>query len=693
MTKAKTARKPAPEQILIGSATMIPLHQLEISDDNVRQIKNGVSIEALAEDIARRSLLQSLSVRVKTDDDGNPTERYVVQAGGRRLRALQLLVKKTRLAADADIPCIVKDTGNATDDSLAENTFREALHPLDQFRAFAALREQNIPDTDIAATYGVTPAVVRARLKLAAASPVLLKAYANDDINLEVLMAFCVTDDQKRQEEVYNIVSNGREPSAYHVRQLLTETSVDASDERARFIGLETYKAAGGAIMEDLFKEDSGPWLENPELLEKLVNDKLQAVRADLLTKGYKWAQVCVGENVWDIKRNLRRIDTPSALNKDDKQLYDKLSTECEELTDKYNEDSEEAPFTAADQARLDEIETALAELDNRAPKLSKKNLARSGVLISLSDCGKLVLEYGFLKPEDFDTVKAGKISATQGDGEFDGSDDGEDEDGEAGLISVPENSASIVADKPLSDSLVRDLTSFRTVALQDALAQHFNVAFLAALHAMCAPLFCHGSYGSCVQLSHKRKYFMGVEGLEDCAAYKAIEARHDAWKERLPQSVDALWDALHSLSEADRAQLFSHCVSVTLDAVHGNHGRSSSARHTDQLARDLSLDMATAGWTTTADNYFGRISKPQIIEAVTEARGAQTASLIDHLKKPVMAKEAQRLLSETGWLPQLLRFPGDAAVKQPDRPLPKFLSGAPANDSESSPLLSEAAE
>jgi ParB family chromosome partitioning protein len=53
-----------------------------------------------------------------------------------------------------------------------------------------------------------------------------------------------------------------------------------------------------------------------------------------------------------------------------------------------------------------------------------------------------------------------------------------------------------------------------------------------------------------------------------------------------------------------------------------------------------------------------GRVPKARILEAVREAKGEQSAQLIDHLKKADMAKEAERLLADTGWLPEPLRTP-----------------------------------
>jgi len=93
-----------------------------------------------------------------------------------------------------------------------------------------------------------------------------------------------------------------------------------------------------------------------------------------------------------------------------------------------------------------------------------------------------------------------------------------------------------------------------------------------------------------------------------------------------------------------------------------------------DALAAVVGLDMAEAGWTPTVDNYLGRVTKPRIIEAVREAKGDATAVLIEHLKKGDMAREAERLLGDTGWLPEPLRMPviGPDSI---DAELPDFLS------------------
>src|SRR3546814_12689265 len=92
---------------------------------------------------------------------------FEVPAGGRRYRALELLVKQKRMAKTQPVPCVVRDGGIAEDDSLAENDERVGLHPLDQFRAFKLLRDGGMSEEDIAARPFVTPAIVTQRLRLA----------------------------------------------------------------------------------------------------------------------------------------------------------------------------------------------------------------------------------------------------------------------------------------------------------------------------------------------------------------------------------------------------------------------------------------------------------------------------------------------------------------------------------------------
>jgi ParB/RepB/Spo0J family partition protein len=197
----------AVQKITLSSSRDIPFNKLVLSQSNVRRVKAGVSIEQLAESIARRTLLQGLNVRAVVDSEGSETGMFEVPAGGRRYRALELLVKQKRMAKTQPVPCVVREGGIAEDDSLAENDERVGLHPLDQFRAFQTLRDAGLSEEDIAARHFVTAAVVKQRLRLASVSPKLHEVYAEDGMTLEQLMTFSITADHARQEQVWGNVS------------------------------------------------------------------------------------------------------------------------------------------------------------------------------------------------------------------------------------------------------------------------------------------------------------------------------------------------------------------------------------------------------------------------------------------------------------------------------------------------------
>ena len=244
----------AVQKITLSSSRDIPFNKLVLSQANVRRVKAGLSIEELAEDIARRTLLQSLSVRPILDAEGAETGMFEIPAGGRRYRALELLVKQKRLAKNAPVPCVVRDPATdilAEDDSLAENIQRAPLHPLDQFRAFLGLREKGLSEEEIAAAFFTSVNVVKQRLRLANVSAKLLDIYAEDGMSLEQLMAFTVSSDHARQEQVWETISASWSKEPYQIRRMLTEKTVRASDKRAVFVSLDACEAAGGVALRD----------------------------------------------------------------------------------------------------------------------------------------------------------------------------------------------------------------------------------------------------------------------------------------------------------------------------------------------------------------------------------------------------------------------------------------------------------
>lgn len=672
-------------KITLNQSQNIPFNKLVLSQANVRRVKAGLSIEDLAEDIARRGLLQSLNVRPVLDAEGEPTGMYDVPAGGRRYRALQRLVEQKRMTKTQAVPCIVRTEGLAEEDSLAENMQRVALHPLDQFRAFQTLRDQGLSEDDIAARFFVTPAIVRQRLKLASVSPKLLDLYASDELDLEQLMAFTVTSDHARQEQVWDAVSRSHSAGAWQIRRQLTEGAVASSDRRAQFVGLGAYEAAGGAVTRDLFDEDETGWLQDPALLDRLAAAKLTQEAESLRAEGWKWIEAAT-EFAYGHSRGLRRLAGEEVpLSADEQAQHEALEAEQEELEKQYAE-ADELPDEV--DARLGEIEEALAALDDRPMRYDPAAVTYAGAFLSLAADGTLQVERGFVRKEDEPADRASNGHDDRGSGAAAHRDTVITVNG--GVRGDDAGAGTEDDVKALPDRLVMELTAHRTLALRDALAGDPDAAFLAVLHALCLSAFYHFGATSCLELSVRSTSFGSqAPSLKETPSATAIETRHEQWLKQLPGEAKDLWDALAEFDAARRAALFAHCASLAVNAVKETcNAPAGRIAHADQLARAIGLDMAEAGWTPTVDNYLGRVTKTRILEAVREARGEASAQLIDHLKKPEMAREAERLLAGTGWLPEPLRLrdpeASAATVDDPeDEALPAFLEDDAAIDQE----------
>src|SRR6185437_9070684 len=196
------------------------------------------SIEQLAKLIHAEGILQNLDVYECPQGEGDERATHAVVAGGRRWRALRLLIEQGRITPDYPVPCLTVGYERAVQISLAENSGREPMHPADEFEAFRQLIDAGQGIEDVAARFGVTPIVVQRRLKLANVSPKFITLYREGEMTLEHLMAFAVTDDQERQEQVWKgLKAYERTPDG--IRRALTQHEVSARACIARFVGIK----------------------------------------------------------------------------------------------------------------------------------------------------------------------------------------------------------------------------------------------------------------------------------------------------------------------------------------------------------------------------------------------------------------------------------------------------------------------
>lgn len=689
------------QKITLASSRDIPFHNLVLSQSNVRRVKAGISVDELAESIARRGLIQSLHVRPAIGEDGAETGKFEVPAGGRRYRALELLVKQKRLAKSAPVPCIV----SAADDSvlidevsLAENIERAPLHPLDQFRAFQAMREKGMTEEAIAAAFFVDVKVVKQRLRLVAVAPALLDVYAEDGMTLEQLMAFTISGDHLRQAQVWEAVKNSWSKEPYQIRRMLTETAVRASDKRARFLGLEAYEAAGGYVLRDLFQQDDGGWLQDPVLLERLVSEKLKAEAETIAAEGWKWIEVAIGFPYGHTMGLRELLGTKVDLTDEERATREALRDEYDRLEAEYAE-ADDLPEDV-DQ-RLGEIERLLGAFDNRPMAFDPDQVGRAGAFVSIDSDGSLLVERGFVRPEDEQRVApAGDASDDDPDGTL--SMDADRSESRAAEISMGGETRTPEDDedegdaiKPLPERLVIELTAHRTLALRDAVANNPRIAMTALLQKLVVDCFVSRASGAALEVN-VRDIHLPVQAADLADSYPAqnIDARHASWRADMPlgQGEDVLWDWIHALDEASRQALLAHCLSFGVNALYerpnpysgmgiSQRGLDRRLREADRLARTTRLDLVEAGWKPTVANYLGRVTKSRILEAVREGVGEGAAQLIDHLKKGDMAREAERLLDGSGWLPEPLRLDDpdlgqDVTAEDAGVELPAFLTG-----------------
>jgi len=632
----------------------IPLSQLFASASNVRKVQASVSIDDLAEDIARRGLLQSLSVRPVINEAGHETGQFAVQAGGRRLAALQKLQTEGRISPDHPIPCLVKSTGIEVEDSLAENVMRAGLHPLDQFRAFKALADdEGLSVDEIAARFFVSPQIVRQRLKLASASLTLLAAYAEDEMTLDQLMAFCVTADHARQEAVWEQIRHGYNKEPYFIRRLLTEGAVKGNDRRALFVGAAAYEEVGGVILRDLFSEDGGGWFQDVALLDRLATEKLAEEAKAIAAQGWKWVETALSFPYGHLNGLTRLSSIPAPVSAEEQARYDAALAEYNALSEEF-EGAEELPEEI--DRRMGELEDILARVDERPEIFNPQEIAHAGVFVSIEHDGHLRVEAGYVRPEDRVASTCGQASGNPATGQepaLSGQSGGAGPNTSEDVDDIETETTA-----RLSDRLVAELTAYRTLALREAIADDPDTALLALTHALVLKSFYRfAGSETCLELDVRSSALEAhAPDLGESDVANRMSARQARWAGMLPKNPADLWDALVAFDADSLAALFAWCVSTGINALQVPHiRRSRELAHADRLADHVDLDMRRH-WSATTKSFFSKVTKSQILATLREVKGEAAAQMIDHLKKSDMAVEAERLVAGASWLPAPLR-------------------------------------
>lgn len=629
---------------------LIPFSELVRSGKNVRKTRKAKGVEALALSIKAQGLLQNIVIVERKD--GTRT----VEAGDRRIQAIGLLIQQGKLGADYQVPCKVVPEDQATAVSLAENVMREAMHPADEFEAFAKLKAEGRSIDFIADAFGVTPLVVERRLKLATAAPALIEAFRNDELNTEQVIALCATDDHERQIEVWNHSKNHHwmvEPAQLR-RAVLGDGEIDVSKEpRIAFIGgLDAYREAGGNVRTDLFTGDgTGGFITDLALLEKLVADKLEAEAEALRGEGWGWVAVWPAMDWQEYHRLGRAPKSSDALPAEVLAKIEALEAESNALRDEEQAmDDQEDEYTEAQSERLDviwerqqAIELEIDALRDAHSVYGDDVKANAGAVVTLDD-GKLVIHRGMVKAEDRKAV----VKALGAAGEVAGG---------------RESKAAGRKPDALSDALTRSLLGHRNLAAQIETAQKPDVAKVLLACWVVQSIRNSVSRGydrerAPCNLAITAGYGTRTMHPISDEAGKAVEQAFDETCAKavadLPKADGPLWEALAAMKAAELDKLIAYGVARSVSLEANNNGL------TGHFIAALGLDMASH-FTATADNYLGRVPKQLVVTALQEAGkidGKEKKEALLAMKKRDLATAAETQLAGTGWVPALLRGP-----------------------------------
>ena len=616
---------------------LIALSKLRPSARNVRK-SGGTAIPELAASIVRVGLLQNLTVIAAPDG-----EHFEVVAGKRRLAALKLLAKRRKLGKDHPVPCLLVPDASARTVSLTENVHRESMSPVDELFAWKALAAEGRAIEDIAADFGVTPLVVRRRLKLANVSPRLLADYQQGSVSLEQLMALAITDDHKAQEAAFYEAPQWQR-SAESLRDHLTCEEIDASrDAVARFVGVEAYEAAGGGVRRDLFSdEQNGVFLTDAGLLDALARDKLSAVAESVRAEGWGWVEVAPRATAAELHAFQRARRTRREPNKAEAKRIAKLEAEQSKVQDKLDDDDSDLSDDGVQalHEELDRLGNELEAIEQTLMVYTPGVVPVAGAVVSVDHMGGVVVHRGLLREEQ---AKALRAQERQEAGEGSSGNAGGAEAEDAGLA------------KPgISEKLAKRLSAHRTVALQAEVARHPHVALVAVVHQLAHRVILDG-YGSTplnITAFSQDRLTHHAPDVDEAPATVGMREVREAWTARLPSDPDALFAELLAMPQSELLSLLAVCVGYTVSAIASQESEIPAAA----LARAVNLDMHD-WWTPTAAGYFDHVSKAKALEAVQVFAPGEVNRLAN-LKKAQIAAEAERLAVGSGWLPVMFRSP-----------------------------------
>jgi ParB family transcriptional regulator, chromosome partitioning protein len=255
----------------------------------------------------------------------------------------------------------------------------------------------------VAVAFGVSLLTVQRRLKLAAVSPKLLALYREDDkkINLDHLMALAISDDHAAQERAwFDAHEWDRAPAT--LKRKLTAGEVEAAGSAlVRFVGIEAYEAAGGIVRRDLFDDEQGRFLSDPDLLTRLAGEKLEGIAA-AICEGWGWVEARIELDSPGLRQFTPCEHTVRKPNAEERGELAALSAREAELERESQALSGERAWHGADAERInlegEDIEARRRAICEGLKVWPAEIKARAGVIVTVNREGDPAIIRGLLR-------------------------------------------------------------------------------------------------------------------------------------------------------------------------------------------------------------------------------------------------------------------------------------------------------
>jgi ParB family chromosome partitioning protein len=265
------------------SLETLPLNQLKPNADNPRTSFDPQRIEELAATILQHGVLQNLVVKRAK----GRKVAYTVVAGGRRLRALQLLHERGELPPDYPVPVLIRTDLDNTDTlrtATIENVQREPLDSLDEAHADAKLLQNGTPLEEVSAETGVSPTTIRRRLALTSLVAPAQEALRNHQITLAQAEALTLGSVDAQHELVSRLLG-GQDYSAADLRAILLDERLPVA------VAIFDRKQYTGTYTTDLFSADDSTYFDDVGQFWDLQHQAVTAL-AEQYRESAAWVEI-----------------------------------------------------------------------------------------------------------------------------------------------------------------------------------------------------------------------------------------------------------------------------------------------------------------------------------------------------------------------------------------------------------------